>query len=202
MTPKQYYFPYFFNQNELNKSLKEFGLSTKVVIDRKTKMANRLIITETTKFNLFKKENELLEIPFWTTLMIVNSELIYWKTEEDIIDIVKVDLKELRNAVETQNSVINISTMKIGNNVYQSYLGLNNFVTFVRKSNLKYDQEYFENFVIIIINQQDIKLIPYEEFNKKGGDYGYVWPAILRMDIENKKLYGKGMRMTDFEINI
>ena len=202
MTPKQYYFPYFFNQNELNKSLKEFGLSTKVVIDRKTKMANRLIITETTKFNLFKKENELLEIPFGTTLMIVNSELIYWKTEEDIIDIVKVDLKELRNAVETQNSVINISTMKIGNNVYQSYLGLNNFVTFVRKSNLKYDQEYFENFVIIIINQQDIKLIPYEEFNKKGGDYGYVWPAILRMDIENKKLYGKGMRMTDFEINI
>ena len=202
MTPKQYYFPYFFNQNELNKSLKEFGLSTKVVIDRKTKMANRLIITETTKFNLFKKENELLEIPFWTTLMIVNSELIYWKTEEDIIDIVKVDLKELRNAVETQNSVINISTMKIGNNVYQSYLGLNNFVTFVPKSNLKYDQEYFENFVIIIINEQDIKLIPYEELNKKGGDYGYVWPAILRMDIENKKLYGKGMRMTDFEINI
>ena len=165
-------------------------------------MAEKLIIIEKQKFNFLRKEKELLQIPFWTTLMVVDEELIYWNTEEDYVNIVKINLTELRIDLVSQNSKIDISNMDLGNNIYQTYLGLNNFVTFVRKSDLKYNQEYFENFVIMIINETQINLIPFDDFNKKGGDYGYVWPATAAIDVDNKKLYGKGMRMNDFEVKL
>ena len=202
MTFKQHYFPYFFDQSQLNKSLEKFGLTTKIVINRRSKMAEKLIIIEKQKFNFLRKEKELLQIPFWTTLMVVDEELIYWNTEEDYVNIVKINLTELRIDLVSQNSKIDISNMDLGNNIYQTYLGLNNFVTFVRKSDLKYNQEYFENFVIMIINETQINLIPFDDFNKKGGDYGYVWPATAAIDVDNKKLYGKGMRMNDFEVKL
>lgn len=200
MTPEQYYFPFFFDQIDFNRSLKKFDLSSKILFNSKTKMADKLIITE--KKSFFKKAKELLEIPFWATLMIVDNELIYWKKEEDSIDITKINLIELKDVIESQNSKINISEINLGENFYQSYLELNNFVTFIRKSSLKYDGDYYENYVIIIINKECIKLIPFESFNKKGGDYGYVWPAIARLNLKSNRLYGKGMRMSDFEIDL
>jgi len=202
MSSKQYYFPYFFDESELNQSLEKFGLTAKIVIDKRSEMGENIIITEKKNFNLFRKEKELLQIPPWTTLMIVDEELIYWNTDENNVDIVKINLTKLKTNVVSQNSKIDISNMDLGNNIFQTSLGLNNFVTFVRKSDLKYNQEYFENFVIMIINEARINLIPFDNFNKKGGDYGYVWPATARIDIENKKLYGKGMRMDDFEIKL
>ena len=202
MTSEQYYFPYFFNQIELNNSIKKYGLNTLVIFDTKTEMAKELIITKREKFNLFRKEKQILKFPFGTILMIVDDELIYWNIDEEVIDIVKINLIELSQNIESMNSKIDISKMNLGNNTYQTYLGLNNFVTFVRKNDLKYDLDYYENYVIVIINIENIKLIPFEKFNKTGGDYGYVWPAIARIDILNKKLYGKGMRMTDFEFEL
>ena len=202
MTSKQYYFPYFFNQIELNNSIKKYGLNTLVIFDKKTEMANELIITKREKFNLFGKEKQILKISFGTILMIVDDELIYWNIDEEVIDIVKINLTELSQNIESMNSKIDISKMNLGNNTYQTYLGLNNFVTFVRKNDLKYDLDYYENYVIVIINNENIKLIPFEKFNKTGGDYGYVWPAIAKIDIANKMLYGKGMRMQNFELKI
>jgi len=202
MTPEQYYFPYFFNQIELNNSIKKYGLNTLVIFDKKTEIAKELIITKKERFNLFGKEKQILKIPFGTILMIVDDELIYWNIDDEIIDIVKINLTELSQNIESMNSKIDISKMNLGNNTYQTYLGLNNFVTFVRKNDLKYNQEYYENYVIVIINNENIKLIPFENFNKTGGDYGYVWPAIAKIDIENKMLFGKGMRMQNFELKI
>ena len=202
MTPEQYYYPYFFNQYDFNDSIKKFGLNTKVTIDKKTELTNELIITKRNEFTLFGKEKELLKIPFETLLMIVENELIYWKIDGEKIDITKINLNELSQNIESINSKINISKMNLGTNIFQTYLGLNNFVTFVRKNDLKYDLPYYEKYVIVIIENESIKLIPYDKFNKLGGDYGYVWPAIAKIDIENKKLYGKGMRMDNFELKL
>ena len=202
MTSEQYYFPYFFNQIEFNNSLKKYGLNTFVIFNKKTEIAEELIITKREKFNLFGKEKHILKISFGTTLMFVDNELIYWNIDEEIIDIVKINLTKLNQNIESMNSKIDISKMNLGENIYQTYLGLNNFVTFVRKNDLKYDLDYYENYVVVIINNENIKLIPFEKFNKTGGDYGYVWPAIARIDIHNKKLYGKGMRMTNFEFEL
>ena len=202
MTSEQYYFPYFFNHREFNNSLKKYGLNTLVIFNKKTEIAEELVITKKGTFNLFGKEKHVLKISFGTTLMIADNELIYWNIDEEVIDIVKINLTELTQNIESMNSKIDISNMNLGNNIYQTYLGLNNFVTFARKNDLKYDLDYYENFVVVVINNENIKLIPFEKFNKIGGDYGYVWPAIAKIDVNNGKLYGKGMRMTDFEIEL
>jgi hypothetical protein len=202
MTSEQYYFPYFFDQKDLNKSLEKYGLSTLITFDKKSKLANDLIITERKSFNLFGNEREIVKFPFHTILMIANDELIYWKINEEIIDIGKINLIDLLQNIETTNSKIDISKMSLGDNIYQTYLGLNNFVTFVKKNDLVYDQDYYENYVIVIVNNENIKLIPFEKFNKTGGDYGYVWPAIARIDNQKKILYGKGIRMNNFEFAI
>lgn len=187
---------------EFNNSIEKYGLNTLVTFDKKTEMATELIITKRERFNFFRKEKQILKIPFHTKLMIVDDELIYWNINEEIIDIVKINLIELSQNIESMNSKIDISKMDLGNNTYQTYLGLNNFVTFVKKENLKYDREYYENYVILIINNENIKLIPFEEFNKTGGDYGYVWPAIARIDVEKQILFGSGMRMGNFELKL
>ncbi|WP_430401180.1 hypothetical protein [Flavobacterium sp.] len=204
MTPEQYYFPYFFNQKELNKSIRKIGLNTLVKFDIKTKMAKELIITKKREFKFFwsSEEKNLLSIPFGTSLMIIDNEIIFWKTETDFIEISKANLLELENEPKIFNTKINISKLEIGQNIFNTELDLNNFVTFLRKDDLKYDQDYYENFVILIINKENVELVPFDTFNKKGGDYGYVWPAIARIDVGKKIIYGKGMRMSDFTIEL
>ncbi len=202
MTSEQYYYPYFFNQLDFNNSIEKFGLNTKAIFDKNTKLAKELIITKKTKFKIFGKEKELLKIPFGTLLMIVENELIFWNVDEEIINIYKINLIQLDENIEPTNSQINVSEMILGTNIHQKKLELNNFVTFVRKNDLKYDLPYFERYVILIIKNEVIKLIPFDKFNKLGGDYGYVWPAIAKIDLESKILYGKGMRMDDFELQI
>lgn len=202
MTSEQYYYPYFFNQSVFNNSIEKFGLNTKAIFDKKTKLTKELIITKKNKFKIFSNEKELLKIPFGTFLMIVENELIYWNVDEEILNIYKINLIELDENVEPTNSQINVSEMILGTNIHQTNLELNNFVTFVRKNDLKYDLPFYEKYVIAIIENEVIKLIPFDKFNKLGGDYGYVWPAIAKIDLESKILYGKGMRMDDFELQI
>ena len=81
-------------------------------------------------------------------------------------------------------------------------LDLIDFITYIRKEDLKYDQDYYERFVIVVINRDDISIIPFDWFNKSGGDYGYVWPAVARFDKDKSKLYGQGMLMADFTLDI
>ena len=202
MTSQQYYFPYFFDQFQVNDALKIFGVKTKVFFNKKTKMADRLILIPRKKFRFFAREKTFLELLPGTSLMIINNDLIFWSTDEDAIEIQKVDLTSLQAFAETKKISINISELKLGNNDFNNDLGLDNFVSFIRKSDLKYDLDYFENFVIIIISGSIIELLPFDSFNKTKGDYGNVWPAVARIDTAHNKLIGRGMRMTDFEIDL
>lgn len=90
----------------------------------------------------------------------------------------------------------------LGQNRFDTHLDLDDFVTYVRKENLKYDQNYYEKFVLVFIAKGSITIIPFDWFNKSGGDYGYVWPATAQFEKEKNKLYGRGMRMSNFVIDI
>ena len=202
MTPTQFYFPYFFNLDKFNKTLSSFGLSSYVTNNEKTKMPQDLIITEKKALSFFKSKTTLLTIPFGATLMVQNGKLNYWSTDYDTLDITQIQLAKLADTPIIVNRKIDLLKFSLGHNKFDTDLDLNSFVTYIRKENLKYDQEYYEKFVLVFINKDDINILPFDWFNKTGGDYGYVWPATAQFDKERSKLYGHGMRMGDFIIDI
>ena len=165
-------------------------------------MPQDLIITEKKALSFFKSKTTLLTIPFGATLMVQNNKLIYWSTDYDALDIKQVELSSLSNTPITTNKKIDLLKYSLGHNKADTEIDLNDFVTYVRKEDLKYDQDYYEKFVLVFINKDDINILPFDWFNKTGGDYGYVWPATAQFDKERNKLYGHGMRMGDFTIDI
>ena len=174
MTPTQFYFPFFFHLDKFNKTLSSFDLSSYVPNDEKTKMPQDLIIIEKKLFSFLKSKNTLLTIPFGATLMVQNDKLIYWSTDYDTLDITQVELSSLSNTPITTNKRIDLLKYSLGHNKADTELDLNDFVTYVRKEDLKYDQDYYEKFVFVFINKDDINILPFDLFNKTGGDYGYV----------------------------
>lgn len=202
MTASQFYFPYFFDLDKFNDLLAQFGLSSYLTMDDKIKMPKELVVTKKSFLNFLKPKSTLLTIPFGATLMIQNDKLFYWSTEYDKIDIRRIGLKNLLDTAISESQSIDLLQYSIGHNKFDNRLDLIDFVTYVRKDDLKYDQDYYEKFILVFINKDDITLIPFDWFNKSGGDYGYVWPAIAKFDKEKNKLYGQGMRMDDFVIDI
>ena len=182
MTPIQFYFPYFFKIDTFNKELKPFGLSSYITYHSKTQMPDSLIITKHQLFGLIGSKPVLLTIPFGVTLMIQSDKLFYWKADYDIIDITQTKLDSLDNPTKQISRTINLEKINIGHNNIHTDLELIDFVTFVRKKDLTYKQDYYEKFAIVIINKDNINIIPFDWFNEKGGDYGYVWPATARLD--------------------
>jgi hypothetical protein len=133
--------------------------------------------------------------------MVQESNLVYWKSDYDTLDITQLELNRRETDLKPRECKIDLSKLSLGHNKPEVDLDLKDFVTYVRKSDLKYEEEYYERFVFVIINSNDIRLIPFDWFNRNGGDYGYVWPATARIDSDNK-LHGQGMRMSDFQIDI
>jgi hypothetical protein len=202
MTAAQFYFPYFFNPAKFNEALSPFDLSSYMTYNDKTKMPEDLIITEKGGFKFFKIKTPLLTIPFGATLMIQNDQLNYWSTGYDRLDITQIQLSNLAKAPIQKSKEIDLLKFSLGHNKFDIGLELNDFVTYVRKEDLKYDQDYYEKFVLIFINKDDIHIFPFDWFNKTGGDYGYVWPATAQFEKEGNKLHGQGMRMKNFTIDI
>lgn len=196
MTPTQHYFPYFFHVDTFNKDIKLFGLSSFTTINGTTQIPDTLLITRQDSKDI------LLTIPFGATLMIEGNKLLYWTTDYDTLDITQVQLLQLGDSTSLLNKKIDLVPLSLGHNTIEIDLDLNNFITYVRREDLKYQQDYYERFVIVIIKNHDINIIPFDWFNKTGGDYGYVWPATARLDIIKCKLYGQGMRMSDFTIDL
>ena len=202
MTPKQYYFPYFFSLPDFKKELKQFKLSAHYITNDKTKIPDTLVISARQLFDIFPSKENLLSIPFGATLMFENNKLFYWLTDHNTIDITQVDLCTLDKTPELLNTKIDISNYNFGSNKSNTYLDTDLIVTYLRKDSITYNQEYFEKFVIIFIEKTEIKLIRFDWFNKTGGDYGYVWPATARLDEGRKQIHGQGMRMSDFVVEV
>ena len=143
-----------------------------------------------------------MTIPFGATLMVNNDKLFYWSTEYDILNINQIQLTDLTDVNKLKNQKIDLRQFLLGHNKFDTDLEITDFVTYIRKEDLKYDQDYYEKFTLVFISRDDINIIPFDWFNKSGGDYGYVWPATAQFDKERNKLYGQGMRMADFTIDI
>lgn len=194
MTPTQYYFPYFFYLDNFSKEVKPFGLAASVTYNSKTEIADMLMLT-------WEGSQEVLcSIPFGATLMVQDDKLFFWKTDHDLLDITQVHLDDGANTSKHLSQRIDLLKFKTGHNEFATDLDIRDLVTFVRKENLTYQQDYYEKFVIVIVNNNNINIIPFDWFNMKGGDYGYVWPATARLD--KRKLYGQGMRMDNFTVEL
>ncbi|MFD0793822.1 hypothetical protein ACFQZX_09345 [Mucilaginibacter litoreus] len=195
LTPNQYCFPYFFDEEKFLKQIREFGLSYKLTINKKDNIFNPIYLY------LFDYSNIGFEIDYFSNIMFDSlGNLLIWKTEEDLIRLTKIRLNN--GLIEKVDFTINLADFQLGKNKLSFNYGLRNFVTFVRKKDLIYNLEYFETFVILIIDQININIIPFDWFNTTGGDYGYVWPAVAQINLKNFELTGKGMRMADFKVQL
>lgn len=190
MTPRQFYFPYFFDERHFRKLISQFNLTTEVKFNERTKMASEL--------ELICEKETMLTIEFGQSLMIRGEHLIIWSTDKDTLSIKKIDL-EFNG--EPQIIEIEIPKLQLGINQIENSLSLINFITYVRSEKIKYDLDYYETFVIVVITDNVVEIIPFDWFNEKGGDYGYVWPALAQIDT-NGNLIGSGMRMENFKVEL
>ena len=190
LTQPQYYFPYFFDQKEFARKCKVYGYNVEIKVDAKSNVPNDLI--------LYSGEIGVFQFKIWTQLMFDGDKLITWQCEEDKVSVSVHNL--INRGIEIYD--IDISTLEIGSNTSVIEYPFINFVTYVRKSSLKYKREYFEKFVIVIVRGRSIELIPFEWFNLSKGDYGYVWPATARINLGSNYLIGEGMRMSPFVVNL
>lgn len=190
LTSKQFYFPYFFNEHDFRKLISPFNLTTEVKFNEKTKMASEL--------DLINNYEAKLTIEFGQSLMIENEKLIIWTTDNDTLTIKKFDLE-----FKSEPEIIEIEILKLelGTNLIVNNLSLTNFVTYIRSNKIKYDLDYFESFAVVVISDNVVEMIPFDWFNEKGGDYGYVWPALAQIDT-NGNLIGSGMRMENFKTEL
>ena len=104
-------------------------------------MPQDLIITEKKALSFFKSKTTLLTIPFGATLMVQNGKLNYWSTDYDTLDITQIQLAKLADTPIIVNRKIDLLKFSLGHNKFDTDLDLNSFVTYIRKENLKYDQE-------------------------------------------------------------
>ncbi len=189
-SPKQYYFPYFFNPEEFINLIKKFGLTIEVIYNEK--FPDVLKIKSTTAE---------VSLTVGTQIMIDSTQnLIIWKSDDPLLAIFTYSLYDLSNCISTLN--LNINELMLGDHNISASFNSTPFVTYVRKEDLKYNLNYYERYVLLIINDEKLTLTPFNWFNEKGGDYGYVWPATAQIDLTNQKLKGSGMRMADFEVDL
>jgi len=190
LTSRQFYFPYFFNESEFRKLISPFNLTTEVKFNEKTKMASELDITNNNETKL--------TIEFGQSLMVENGNLMIWSTDKDTLTIKKIDLE-----FDSDSKIIKIEIpkLKLGTNQLENSLNLTSFITYIRSEKIKYDLDYFETFATVVITDNEVEMIPFDWFNEKGGDYGYVWPALAQIDA-NGNLIGSGMRMENFKTEL
>jgi len=150
---------------------------------------------------LFDNNGFELTVEYFFCLMIdLNNNLIIWHTDEDELFISKLSLIERQ--VNRLDFKIDLHKYEIGKYELEENYNLSYFITYVRKGNIKYDLDYYERFAIVIIEKETMNIIPFDWFNKSGGDYGYVWPAVAQLNVDKYELIGKGMRMADFKIQL
>lgn len=197
MTHEQYYFPYLFRLENFRNGLSPFGLTAIVHCDEETSMPDRLLLCR-----VEAAAKPLLSLPFGTTLMIANGRLLYWETDTNLLDISEVILNELTDDPWIMRTKIDLALLAIGKNEFSAQLDTAPLVTFARKSSISYNKASYEQYAVVIIQKEQVTIIPLDGFNKANSQYDYTWPAIARLNLDTGKLYGEGMRMPPFCITL
>ena len=190
LTARQFHFPYFFDEKHFCNLISPFNLTTEVKFHEKNKIASEL--------DLIHNKETKLTIKFGQQLMIEDGKLTLWANDKNILIIEKIDLE-----FKTESKIIEIEIPKLelGFNQITNNLNLTNFITYARSEKIRYKLDLYETFGIIVITDNVVEFIPFDWFNEKGGDYGYVWPALAQLE-SNQNLIGSGMRMENFKIEL
>lgn len=196
MTPGQYYFPYLFKCDAFNSKLHPFALTASIGYNEADGMPHQLLISST------KGGNALLSIPFGATLMLHDHKLVYWETDTNLLDITELSLEGLQEDPWLLNTKIDLTALHTGRNEFNTHLETDCIVTFARKDSIVSDKASDEQFAIVIIQKGQVDILPFHWFNKLYSPYDYAWPATARLDFSAGKLYGEGMRLQPFCIDI
>lgn len=201
MTPFQYHFPHFLDIEKLNQSLASFGLSVHLFTDRYQNTTEHLII-ENVKHDSNSNPNHRLVFSYGTFLMIHNSSLFTWQKFSEGLEICQYNLAQHDIKTSMQSEFVNVLDLTPGRHPHPTPLQYDHFITFIRKENLITPDASFEKYVIVVLHEQNMTIIPFDDFNETGGDPMYKWPALASLDLTTGKIHGIGMRMGTFTIQM
>ena len=202
MTPFQYHFPYFFDLARFNADLAPYHWVARNVQPQSKNESESILLEPTDTKDGSGKQSPSLHFDFGTFLMVHNHLLYAWRRYEDGLLIRQYDLREVNPEISMLEEFIDIMATEPGRQAHTTRMTFHHFVTFIRKPNLIVKEDYYERYVIILLHEEFLTLIPFDTFNKTGGDPLYMWPALATLDPETGKLYGHGMRMGSFTVQV
>ncbi len=182
----------------INEELKEFEMMASIQIDHDRNVEEQLII----QGKQSGRAGPRIAIHHRDLCMIRENLFFHWTKYENGIEINQYDLLEENFVATGKTEFIDITLLEPGIHHRTTILNYHYFVTFFRKTNLERKENFHEQYVIIILHENKINIIPLEQFNESGGDPLYVWPAVASLETTTGKLHGYGMRMGSFSIDI
>lgn len=202
MTPVQYHFPYFIELSQFNADLAPLKWIARIEIPPSKNESEILHLAPMA----VKGEAEMivpsLRFDFGAFLMVQDHILYAWRRYEDGLLIRQYDLREVNPELSMLEEFIDIMATEPGRHAHTTRMTYHHFVTFIRKPNLIVKEDYYERYVIILLHEELLTLIPFDTFNETGGDPLYMWPALATLEPETGKLYGHGMRMGSFTVQV
>lgn len=135
-------------------------------------------------------------------LMVQDHRLYIWQKFENGILIRQYTLSDESGSGKPLEEFIPIASKSPGRNAHPSRLTYHHFVTYIRKSDLVQPDDRHEKYVVLYLHQDQLHVIPMQEFNATGGDPMYVWPVLASYDASSDTLYGAGMRMGTFSMKL
>lgn len=202
MTPIQYHFPYFIELSNFNSDLAPYHWVAHHVLPQSKNESESILLEPMDTEGGNGKQSPSLHFDFGTFLMVHNHLLFAWRRYEDGLLIRQYDLREVNPELSMLEEFIDIMATEPGRHAHTTRMTYHHFVTFIRKPNLIVKEDYYERYVIILLHEEFLTLIPFDTFNETGGDPLYMWPALATLEPEAGKLYGHGMRMGSFTVQV
>ncbi len=202
MTPIQYHFPYFIEPGNLNADLAPLQWIARIEIPQSKNESEILVLEPIGIKDETGKPGPPLRFDFGTFLMVQGHTLFAWSRYEDGLLIRQYDLREENPGSSMAEDFIDIMTTDTGKHQRPTRMAYHHFVTFIRKPNLIVKEDYHEQYVIVLLHEDVVNIIPFDNFNETGGDPLYMWPALATLDPDTGKLYGHGMRMGSFTVQL
>ena len=202
MTPLQYHFPYFFDLARFNADLAPHHWVARMVPPPSKNEGECVILEPIVISEKAGNESPTLRFDFGTFLMVRDHMLYAWRRYEDGLLIGQYDLHEADPVRSMLEEFIDVKATEPGRHAHDTNMTYHHFVTFIRKPNLIVKADDYERYVIILLHEELLTLIPFDTFNETGGDPLYMWPALATLEPETGKLYGHGMRMGSFTVQV
>ncbi len=191
MTPIQYHFPYFFDLARFNADLAPHYCVARNVLPQSKNESESMLLEPMLTNDETKNESPSLHFDFGTFLMVHNHLLFAWRRYKDGLLIRQYDLREVNPELSMLEEFIDIMATEPGRHSHTTRMTYHHFVTFIRKPNLIVKEDYHERYVITLLHEEFLTLIPFDTFNETGGDPLYMWPALATLDVESGKLQRK-----------